>query len=110
MFELTKKELGCLSNLLEDRMDVLNKDKAYFKFVKDLRLKLLYELERSEKGDIKEVEKEKTLLYTALIVRVTNGYIVHENESEYRTNDMSVKNRQVFESKSSLFEYLTHNI
>ena len=53
MFELTKKELGYLSNLLENRMDVLSKDKASFKFVKDLRLKLLYELERVEKGDMK---------------------------------------------------------
>lgn len=56
------------------------------------------------------MEEEKTLLFTAFIVRVTNGYIVYENENEYRANDALIKNRQVFESKSSLFEYLTHNI
>ena len=51
----------------------------------------------------------KNLLNSVLIVKVSNGYIVYEDESEYRNSNGyigSVNQRRVFETKANLFEFL----
>ena len=52
---------------------------------------------------------KKNLLNSVLIVKVSNGYIVYEDENEFRNmhGDLGlIKQRKVFESKESLFEFL----
>ena len=51
---------------------------------------------------------QKNLLSSVLIVKVLNGYIIYEDEREYRGMDphSSFNQRRVFETKSNLFEFL----
>jgi len=59
----------------------------------------------------KEEPENKELLDSALIVKVSNGFLVYENDGEHRNQNNGFANqRKVFETKESLFEFLNHNL
>jgi hypothetical protein len=73
----------------------------------DIKIKM----NMNQNNVMKEEPENKELLDSALIVKVSNGFLVYENDREHGNPNSGFANeRKVFESKESLFEFLSHNL